>query len=110
MKDLPKFKPRHLDDVATFIGEALVNKQQGPDTCLRELITYQDGHYRAIFDLAYFQGVGDARQTPSKSQWSSLKKKLKRHDPRLFVFKECGVVTAKDGAARGYIDFGFFAE
>jgi hypothetical protein len=109
MKDLPKFKPRHLDAVSTFISEALINRYQGPDTCLRELITYQDGHYRALFDLGYFQAGADPN-TPSKSQWSSLKKKLKRHDPRLFVFKECGVVTAKDGAARGYIDFGFFAE
>lgn len=109
MKDLPKFKPRHLDAVAGFISEVLVNRHQGPDTCLRELITYKDGHYRAVFDLAYFQ-PGAEPGAPSKSQWSSLKKKLKRHDPRLFVFKECGVVTAKDGVVRGYIDFGFFAE
>ena len=109
MKDLPKFKPRHLDAVSSFVSDVLVNKQQGPDTCLRELITYQDGHYRAIFDLTYFQ-LGGGRVAPSKSQWSSLKKKLKRHDPRLFVFKECGVLTSVKGEARGYLDFGFFAD
>ena len=108
MKDLPKFKARNKLAVESLVGDVLVNKQLGPETCLRELIAYQDGHYRAIFDLGYFQ-LAEGQSAPSKSQWGSLKKRLKRHDLRLFVFKECGTLAAQAGTPRGYVDFGFFA-
>ena len=54
---------------------------------------------------------GDATE-PSKSQWSTLKKQLKRRDHQIFVFKEYGTVpcNAETDATCLYLDFGFFLD
>lgn len=75
---------------------------------LRELVEYPDGHYRALFEAAYFVLPG-GQSAPSKSQWNNLKKRMKRHEPLVFVFKEHGEVADKDGRQCCYVDFGFFA-
>lgn len=107
MKDLPRFRKRSREAVQDYISEALTSKQNPLKSCLIELIAYEDGHFRAIFDPAYFvlpEGAGQ----PSKSQWNGLKKKMKRHDHRVFVFKDHGEVE-REGKRCYYVDFGFFA-
>lgn len=103
MKDLPQFRKRDFDAVYEFMEHVLTRNE---DTSLHELIPYDDGHFRAIFKIDYFL-IAEDRTEPSKSQWSTLKKKLKRHDDRIFVFKEHGFVACDDNTC-GYIDFGFF--
>lgn len=104
MKDLPRFKVLPREVVLKVISPVLT---QGLTSALRDLIEYPDGHYRVIFDPAYFVlQVGQSE--PSKSQWNTLKKKLKRHDPRVFVFKEHDAIT-HDGQRCYFLDFGFFA-
>ncbi len=110
MKDLPNFQPRSFEAAFDFISAILTTKDHPDDTLLVELIQYDDGHYRAVFDPAYFTlQPGEAQ--PTRSQWNTLKKKLKRHDPTVFVFKEHGEVAC-EGAEGGrcyYVDFGFLA-
>lgn len=107
MKDLPQFKPQDRKQVEIFITRVLT-LPGGDLTHLSELITYPDGHFRAIFNPSYFV-LPAGQPEPSKSQWNSLKKKVKRHDSRAFVFKEHGTVPC-NGAKCYYLDFGFFAE
>jgi hypothetical protein len=108
MKDLPAFKVRSRDHVMTLVQRVLMLDSHSDHSYLHKLTDFPDAHYRVLFDPAYF--VLQAGQTePSKSQWSSLKKKFKRHDPTVFVFKEHGTVS-ENGKPYGYLDFGFFAE
>jgi hypothetical protein len=72
------------------------------------LVEYPDGHYRALFDPALFV-LPAGQSAPSKSQWNNLKKRMKRHEPLVFVFKEHGEATGGDGSQCYYVDFGFFA-
>lgn len=102
---LPKFKVRALEKVRELLEEVFTFK----DVCyLRELIPFEDGHYRAVFDPAFFV-LAAGQVEPSKSQWNTLKKKLKRRDEKVFVFKEHGEIVEGD-ARLYYLDFGFFAE
>lgn len=100
-KPLPEFRKRQRQRAEKLLTTAL---SHGERHYLRELIEYEDGHYRAIFDPAYFTAA-EGRAAPSKSQWNTLKKRLKRHDEQLFIFKEHGETA--DGSF--YLDFGFFA-
>lgn len=113
MNQLPVFQRRGHDGVRKYITAMLTNEYQTPPrTHLRDLIAYPDNHFRAIFDPAYFI-LPEGQTQPSKSQWNSLKKKLKRHDPSVFIFKEHGVIpcAGSDAASTDelccYIDFGF---
>ncbi len=108
MKTLPDFKPLPREYVESLLRRVLAHDAKGEMTHLRELHAYEDGHYRVIFSPAYFTLTTDQTE-PSKSQWNGLKKKLKRHEPRIFIFKDHGMVPY--GAERcGFLDFGFFAE
>lgn len=107
MKDLPQFKPQDRKQVETFIARVLT-LPGGDLTHLNELIAYPDGHFRAVFNPSYFV-LPEGQHEPSKSQWNSLKKRVKRHDSRAFVFKEHGTVPC-NGKKCFYLDFGFFAE
>lgn len=104
---LPKFKAQPIDKVENFAANVLTNPG-GKDSHLIEIIVYEDHHYRAYFSKAYFI-LPEDQPVPSKSQWNSLKKKLKRHDRQIFVFKDHGD-TEWEGEAVYYIDFGYFAE
>ncbi len=110
MKDLPAFKARPPDAVRDYAARVFIRHEPGHvgDTTLLDLIAYPDGHYRACFDPAYFT-LAEGRQSPSKSQWSTLKKKMKRHDRGVFVFKAHGETTIPGGRPCYYVDFGFFA-
>lgn len=106
MKPLPDFQHRSADSVAAFMTP-LLTRTTAPDiSYFRGLTAYKDGHFRLAFSLDYF----GATETPTKSQWNSLKKKLKRHDPRIFVLKEHGLTACNDPNERcGYVEFGYFA-
>jgi len=107
MSDLPDFQKWRYQDVHQYISRVLTNSA-GKST-LQQLIAHDDGHYRAIFNEDYFS-LSDERAEPSKSQWSTLKKRMKRVQRNVFVFKETGEIPcAKGDASCYYIDFGFFA-
>src|SRR5947207_3088212 len=101
-QELPEFKSRSRDDVLAYITLMLTN--HAGVVALHELKQYNDGHYRAIFRPEYF-----AQAEPTKSQWNSLKKKMKRHDDKVFIFKDHGEINCPPAKCY-YLDFGFFAK
>lgn len=108
MTDLPDFRKMKREDVEQRIGVLLTNEYQTPPkNHVRELIEYDDGHYRALFDPAYFI-LPEGQTEPTKSQWNNLKKKIKRHESRIFLFKEYGAMM-QAGERLYYLDFGWFA-
>ena len=105
MTDLPKFKAYKHEDVIIFITRVLSHPNKSEETFFQRLIEYEDGHYAAEFSLSYFV----ATDKPTKSQWTSLKKKMRRHNKKIFVFKEYRLVICGDSLQCGYVEFGFFA-
>jgi len=103
--DLPEFRRVKRAYAARLIHSALTNER---GSALLELIEYDDGRFRVVFAASYFQ-VQAGKKGPSKSQWSTLKKKLKRRDRTIFVFRDHGAVntSASDSAVHYYLDFGF---
>jgi hypothetical protein len=105
--DLPKFQPYNLEDAEEFMTRALT---RGEDEYLRRVIPYEDGHFRAVFRPGYFVRQPGAIE-PTKSQWNTFKKHLKRMNKLVFVFREHGTIDCEDGEPGCvYVDFGFFAE
>jgi hypothetical protein len=104
MKELPEFKTQRREFVTEFLRQVFTHPNQDRSHFVR-LVEYPDGHYSAVFSLSYFAS-GDE---PTKSQWNSVKKKLKRHDKRIFVFKDHSVIDCDASARCGSLDFGFFA-
>jgi len=98
--DLPEF------DVKRAKQQALPYAKKVFGDNLVKLNIEDDGQCRAIFTTSYFTLQGDNTE-PSKSQWSTLKKKLKRHNRGVFIFKETGETVHND-TPHYYIDFGFF--
>ena len=107
--DLPKFRAKKYDEVHEFIANALMNRRVDAKTQLVELITYPDHHYRAIFKPGYFV-LPEGQTEPTKSQWNSFKKHLKRIKHDVFVFKQHGTLNLPDSDPLYYIDFGFFVD
>ncbi len=110
--ELPTFRRVKKTYAATVIHGVL----SGPrGSALLELIEYDDHHYRAIFAASYFQ-MALGKDIPSKSQWNTLKKKLKRRNRSIFVFREHGQIDcASVGAAQPericlFLDFGFLLQ
>lgn len=104
MSDLPEFEKRPKPLVNNLAMEALMGH-------LVALQSYDDGHFRAIFRRAYFH-LEDAQAEPSKSQWGTLKKRFKRRDHTIFIFKAHGTCPCpkdKDSLCY-YLDFGFLAD
>ena len=108
MKDLPAFRPRPRDQVMELVYRVLMLDSHSDHSYLYDLVAHKDNHYRVLFDPAYFV-LQPGQTEPSKSQWSNLKKKFKRHDPNTFVYKEHGMQT-DEGKSYAYLDFGFFAQ
>ncbi|MCY3979649.1 MAG: hypothetical protein OXG23_16240 [Chloroflexi bacterium] len=107
--ELPAFRKVQRSYAAALAHSALA----GPHgSSLLQLIEFDDHHFRAIFDLKQFQLAGGT-QLPSKSQWNSLKKRLKRRDRSIFIFRQYGPIDCgshgKVSAAQTclYLDFGF---
>ena len=109
MKPLPTFKPRPRELVVEFITEVMTLGPSSDRSYVNALIEHGDGHYRVLFDPAYFV-LPAGQSQPSKSQWNNLKKRMKRHEPLVFVFKEHGDAIGADGRQCCYLDFGFFAQ
>ncbi|HEX2906990.1 MAG TPA: hypothetical protein VHO69_09035 [Phototrophicaceae bacterium] len=113
MSDLPEFRPYPRGGVMNFLREVLRHESEGEGdkNYLHDLIEYPDGHYRAVFYPAFFL-LPEGQTEPSKSQWNTLKKKLKRHNPKVFIFKEYGELPCGNNSPAErcyYLDFGFFA-
>lgn len=111
--ELPEFATRKLHFVMPYMTKVLAAPG---GSALLKLIPYDDGHFRAVFKSTYFELQPDTTE-PTKSQWSTLKKKMKRHDGRVFIFKthgetDCAAAAGNTSANRDYkclyIDFGFF--
>ena len=107
--ELPEFRKVKRSYAASIIHGVL----SGPrGSSLLELVEYDDHHYRAVFSSKNFQSAA-GNGLPSKSQWNTLKKRLKRRDRSIFVFRdhgpiECGAsLSDPSGATCLYLDFGF---
>lgn len=102
MKPLPSFVHKDIAYATDFMSRVL-RHPNSDTTFLIEVQSFDDHHFRAIFDVSYF--YRESQDTPpSKSQWNSLKKKLKRHNPTVFVFKDYGL-----NGDQAYLEFGFLA-
>lgn len=104
MSDLPDFQKRSPNRV-----RPLLNGVFGSNFVRLE--TFDDGHFRAVFKPSHFV-LQDNATEPSKSQWNTLKKQIKRRDHQIFIFKEHGTVPCDETAKTTcyYIDFGFFLD
>lgn len=100
--ELPEFEKRKKHEVMAFARSVF-------GSSLVQLHEYNDGHFRAVFERDYFV-LQDGNDAPSRSQWSTLKKKLKRRDRSTFVFKETGTTSCRETGEETcyYLDFGFF--
>ena len=108
MDGLPEFQPRPYDIVYDSMMTAFSRSNDADDTFLVDLLTYDDHHFRAVFQVDYF--LHDDREQPSKSQWSTLKKRIKRMYPFVFVFKDTGYLPCSDNETDSsccFLDFGF---
>ncbi len=103
--ELPEFRPVKRAYAARLLHSALSNER---GAALLELIEYDDRHYRAVFAASYFQPAA-GHDGPSKSQWNTLKKKLKRRDRSIFIYREHGILqeSAAGKTPRYFLDFGF---
>lgn len=106
--DLPEFRKTKYSYAMTYINGVLMG---GDGASLVRLEEFDDKHFRAVFKVSYFQLAEDA-DLPSKSQWNTFKKKMKRRNHSVFVFREygsidCGKTNTTVQQACLYIDFGF---
>jgi hypothetical protein len=109
MKDLPRFRSRDYDIARAFAAQMLTNHAQ-PQTALLRLTEREDNSFEAVFAARYFV-LNEGETEPSKSQWNNLKKRFKRSEPSIFIFKDHGVATCPDGEPGCYVlYFGYFAE
>jgi hypothetical protein len=98
MTTLPDFLPTppeyaHAFAVRVF-GDALVGVTEGTQHT-----------FRALFELSYFTLADDATE-PSRSQWNTLKKRMKRMNPAVSALKSTGIQDCGELSC-GYVDFGF---
>ncbi len=98
MTDLPDFR-QPPDDYVQGFAETVFGA-----SVLQAVEQQAGGYYRATFATGYFT-LQPGHTEPSKSQWNTLKKRMKRINPGVFVFKAHG--TEGDTC---YVDFGFFAD
>lgn len=109
MQDLPEFKPMKSSSVQTYVRTIF-------GANMVDIVSYEDHHFRVIFKSTQFV-LQEGASVPSRSQWSGLKKRMKRHNRNVFVFKESGEIECAelieietaDNQTCYYIDFGFFA-
>lgn len=102
MSDLPDLAPQDRDYVEGYIERVFGEEH------VRELIEFPDGRYRVLFDCSYFT-LQPGRTAPSRSQWNTLKKRMKRVNPGVFVLKAYGEVPCQEDRCC-YLEFGFFID
>jgi hypothetical protein len=109
MKDLPRFRHRDYDKARAYAAEMLTNHVE-PMTTLLRLTEREDHSFEAVFAARYFV-LNEGETEPTKSQWNNLKKRFKRHDSSIFVFKDHGASACPDGNPGCYaIQFGYYAK
>ena len=101
-KSLPNFRQSNFSYAEGYAGRVF-----GERLIALQLMN-PEHYFRAIFDTAYFT-IQPGNDAPSKSQWSTLKKRMKRVNPTVFVFKEHGT-THHEGTEYSYVDFGFLPD
>ncbi len=106
--DLPEFEHRKLEQVLPYarsvFGDSLVVVKPFPD-----------GHFRAIFQKGHFT-IQEGATEPTKSQWNTLKKQMKRRNRGVFIFKEHGKIDCAESDRQDlpedcecyFVDFGYF--
>ncbi len=111
MKDLPNFQRRSFEATFDFISAVLTTRDRPDDTLLVELIQYEDGHYRAVFDPVYFTlQPGRKRSRPGRSGTRS-RKSSNATTRRFSSSKNTARLPVKGprGGRCYYLDFGFLA-
>ncbi|TVR18933.1 MAG: hypothetical protein EA396_13095 [Anaerolineaceae bacterium] len=98
MSGLPEFKEVTVGYARNFIQTVLGNR-------LIRLEAMNGNAFRAVFSKEYF-ALGDDQTEVSKSQWNTMKKRMKRVNRDVFIFRRYG--TASDGNL--YVQFGFFVD
>ncbi len=115
LDQLPEFKKRKMHIVVPYMTQIL---GMSGGSGLIKLIEYEDNSFRAIFKSTFFN-LQEGETKPTKSQWSTLKKRMKRHEYKVFVFKKHGEIDCEEAGDnvslnRDYdcffIDFGFFGD
>jgi hypothetical protein len=110
--ELPPFLPQDYLRVHALASRAFSRENDRDQSYLLHLQAHPDHHYRAIFRLDYFY-IAEGMALPSKSQWTTLKRRLKRLNKTVFVYKECGLIDPPAGldyeGRCAYVDFGFMA-
>lgn len=115
--ELPEFRSVPRNQVMSYLN-GIFNVPGMSGSALLKLIEYDDHHFRAIFKSTFF-ALQPGAEAPTKSQWGTLKKKMKRHDRQVFVFKQTGEVNCntvdrlrpenRDYRCY-YVDFGYFLD
>lgn len=99
--DLPTFRKTPIHQAENYakrvFGEAFV-----------AVIPQPGDYFQGVFASSYF--VLQAGNTePSKSQWNTLKKRMKRVNATVFTLKTHGEVSYR-GATHYYMAFGFLSD
>ncbi len=108
-KDLPRFRRVKRRYAASIVHSVLSNSR---GAALLKLHEFDDGRFRAVFAASYFETGGELN-LPSKSQWNTLKKKLKRRDRSIFVLRRYGEIGCEEAGAPArrskclFLEFGF---
>lgn len=105
---LPEFRKTKYEYAMKFVNSVFMG---AGGASLVRLETFEDNHFRAIFRPSYFQTSEDTT-IPSKSQWNTLKKKMKRRNHAIFIFRKYGTINcggSKPSATETclYMDFAF---
>lgn len=99
MSNLPELSPKSLDEVKNFAEEAFSRNKVNYFVSVEKK---ESNLFRVFFDPTYFVIQPD-RTEPSKSQWNTLKKHIKRLNSSVFVSKFHGLQNN-----RYFVDIGFF--
>lgn len=101
--ELPEFQKREFYKVLPYVKSIFAD-------AFVTLINYEDKHFRVIFKKEFFI-IQEGETEVSKSQWTTLKKKFKRRDRMVFLYKETGQIACDESSTTQdcyYLDFGFF--
>lgn len=104
---LPDLAYRDLESVQAFSERALHRGDAAEETSFLGIDALPAHVFRAYFDPAFFT-LAEGQSEPSKSQWNTLKKRMKRLHPLVFVLRNYGEIDHESFGKCCYIDFGFF--
>jgi hypothetical protein len=102
MQELPDFRPTHHDYAQSYAAKVFGDH-------LHSVTPQSEGYFQATFSMDYFTLQPGADQ-PSKSQWNTLKKRMKRVHPGVFVLRDHGITAPLDAERLCYVSFGFLQQ